>query len=102
MPWANTDRVFCADSYLALVPAAEEFWKHGIQFMGIIKTEMRKFPMAYLSNIWFHNRGDMSGLLTRPVDSKNPVLSIFIMDWNRQYFVFTGVSIDKGHPYTRM
>ena len=51
MPWANTDRIVCADSYFASVPDAKEFWKHGLRFIGLIKTETRKFPMAYLSNI---------------------------------------------------
>ena len=45
--------------------------------------------MAYLSNIYFQNRGDMSALLTRPVDRTNPVLGVFVwMDWNRRYFSF--------------
>ena len=57
--------------------------------------------MAYLSNIEFHNRVDMSGLLTEPVDRTKPVLGAFVwMDRNRQYFIFTEVSMDKGRPYT--
>ena len=78
MPWANTDRIVCAYSYFASVPAAEELWKHGLRFIGVIKTEMRKFPMAYLSNIDFQNRGDMGGLLTRSVDRTKPVLGAFV------------------------
>ena len=58
--------------------------------------------MAYLSNIELHNRGDMSGLLTRPVDRKNPVLGAFVwMDRNRRYLIFTGVLVEKGRPYNR-
>ena len=102
MIWANTDRIVCADSCFVSVPADEELWKHVIHFIGVIKTEMRKFTMAYLSKIEFQNRGDMSGLLTRPVDRTKPVLGDFFwMDRNRQYFVFTGGSMDKGRPYTR-
>ena len=67
MPWANTDRIVCTESYFVSVPVAEEFWKHGLNFIGVIKTATRKFPVAYLSNVEFQNRGDMSGLLTRPV-----------------------------------
>ena len=101
MPWANTDRIFFADSYFAAVPAAEEFWKHGLRFIGVIKTATPQFPMTYLSNIEFQNRGDMSGLLTRPVDRTKLVLCGFVwMDQNRQYFIFTGVSTEKGRPYT--
>ena len=59
------------------MPDAEELWKHGIRFIGIIKTSTRKFTMAYLSNIEFQNRGYMSGLLTRPVDRTKPKLGAF-------------------------
>ena len=73
------------------------------RFIGVIKTKNRKFPMEYLSNIEFHNRGDMSGLLTRPLDRTKPVLGAFVwMDQNRQYFIFTGGLTEKGRPYTHM
>ena len=59
--------------------------------------------MVYLSNIEFHNQGDMSEFLTRPVDSTNPMLGAFVwMDRNRRYFIFTGGSMEKGRMYTRM
>ena len=58
--------------------------------------------MAYLSNIEFQNQGDVSGLLTRPVDRAKPVLGAFVwVDQNRRYFIFTGVLTEKGRPYTR-
>ena len=47
------------------------------RFIGIIKTTTWQFPMAYLSNIELNNRENMSELLTRPVDRKNPVLGDF-------------------------
>ena len=56
--------------------------------------------MSYLYTIDFQNRGDMSGLLTRPVERTKPVLGAFVwMDWNMRYFIFTGVSMEKGRPY---
>ena len=91
MPWANKDRIICADSYFTSMPDAEELWKHGLRFIGVIKTATRQFTMVYLSTIEFHNWGDMSGLLTRPVDTMKPVLGhLFWMDRNRRYFIFTG------------
>ena len=102
MPLVNTDRIVCADSYFASVPASEELWNHGLCFIGVIKTATRKFLMEYLSNIQFHNQGDMCGLLTRPVDRTNPVLGAFVwMDRNRRYFICTGGSMEKGRTYTR-
>ena len=44
LPWANTDRIVCADSYFESVPDAEELWSHGLCFVGVIKTATRKFP----------------------------------------------------------
>ena len=73
LPWANTDRIVCTDSYFASVPAAEELWKHVICFIGVIKTATQKFLMTYLYNTELQNRENMSGLLTRPVDRKKLV-----------------------------
>ena len=103
MPWANTDRIVCADSYVSSVSSTEEFWEHGLRFIGIIKTEMRKFLMKYLSNIGFHNWVDMSVFLTRTVYRTYPVLCASVWKyWNRRYFIFTRGSMDNGRMYTRM
>ena len=51
LSWSNTDRVFRLDSHFSSVPAAEELCKHGLRFIGVIKTATRKFPMVYLSNL---------------------------------------------------
>ena len=86
MPWANTDRIVCEDSYFTSVPYDKELCKHGLRFIGVINIAMRKFPMAYLSNIEFQNRGDMSRLLTRTVYKTKLVLGAFVwMDWNMRY-----------------
>ena len=91
LPWDNTDRIICADSYLASVPDAEELRNHVIRFIGVIRTATWQFPMAYLSNIELHNWGYMRGLLNRPLDRKNQVLvDFFWMNWNRRYLFFTG------------
>ena len=40
-PWANTDRVVCADSYFASVQAALRLKKMGLRFIGTVKTATR-------------------------------------------------------------
>ena len=83
IPWANTDRIVCADSYFTSVPDAEELWKHGLCFIGVIKTATQQFLMTYLLNIEFQNQGEMSGFFTGPVDRTNPVLgAFFLIFWN--------------------
>ena len=85
IPWDNTDRIVCSGSYFESVSATEELWKHGLRFIGIIKTAMRIFPMVYLYNIEFHNRRDMSVFLTRPVDRTKLALGASVyMDRNRR------------------
>ena len=96
MPWSNTDRIVCTGSYFVSVPATEKLWKHGIHFVGVIKTATRQFLMEYLSNIESQNQVDMSELLTRPIERTNPVLDAFVlMDRNRRYFIFTGCSMEE-------
>ena len=77
--------MICVDSYSSSVPADKELWKRGLYFIGFIMIEMRIFQMEYLSNKKLYNWGDISGLLTRPVDSTKTVSGDFIwMDWYRQ------------------
>ena len=46
LPWANTRRGFCADSYFTSVSGAEELMKIGFRFIGVVKTATIKFLMA--------------------------------------------------------
>ena len=43
LPWDNTDTIVCTYSFFTSVPAAEELWKHGLCFIGVIKKEMWQF-----------------------------------------------------------
>ena len=42
LPWANTRRGVCADSYFASVSSAEKLMKIGLRFIGIVKTATKK------------------------------------------------------------
>jgi hypothetical protein len=47
-PWLKdegTQRLLCADSYFASVQIAQELKARGINFIGVIKTAARNFPM---------------------------------------------------------
>jgi Transposase IS4 len=65
LPWANSDRVICADSYFASVTAALEMKQIGLRFIGVIKTATRRFPMAYLQGLELEKRGDRTALIKR-------------------------------------
>jgi hypothetical protein len=45
LPWANSGRGLCADSYFASVASAEEMMRLGIRFIGVVKTATKKYPM---------------------------------------------------------
>ena len=49
MMWDNTDRIVCADSYFSLVGAALELKRIVLQFIGVVKTATRRYPMKALS-----------------------------------------------------
>ncbi len=40
-PWRNSHRIVCVDSYFASVPAALLLWRHGLRFIGVIKTDTK-------------------------------------------------------------
>ena len=39
LPWLNTHRMFCADSYFASVTAAELLYLNGLKFIGVVKQK---------------------------------------------------------------
>lgn len=48
-PWINSQRIVCADSYSALVIAAELLCRNWLKFIGVVKTATRRFLIWYLS-----------------------------------------------------
>ena len=41
VPWANSERGVCADSYFASFSSAEEMMRIGIRFVGVVKTAIK-------------------------------------------------------------
>ena len=69
VPWANSKRVVCADSYVASVSSAEEMMRIGIRFIGVVKTATKTFPMAYLSSIEIDEAVEIKYLLSRSIQT---------------------------------
>ena len=55
MPWMNSDRVVCGDSYFASVPAARMMMRYGMKYIGVVKSATRQYPMPYLSQVELNN-----------------------------------------------
>jgi hypothetical protein len=102
LPWANTNRIVCGDSYFASVGACEEMQRIGLRFIGVVKTATRQFPMAYLSSLELVQRGDRHGLTTPGPDGTPKMLAFVWMDRNRRYFIANTSSLLEGAPYSRI
>ena len=103
LPWVNTHKVVCADSYFALVTAAELLYVNGLKFMAVIKTATRKYPMAHLSSQELEKRGDSYGMVKRNTSPYGCELSAYIfMDQDRRYFISSVSSMDAGFNTERI
>ena len=66
VPWANSERGVCADSYFASVSSEEEMMRIGIRFIGVVKTATKTFPMAYILSIKLdEGRGQRVGVVLK-------------------------------------
>ena len=78
-PWANTDRVVCADSYFASVQAALRLKAMGLRFIGTVKTATKGFPMHFLQRVLLPNgKGDCRALLSTDQESG---IALFAYVW---------------------
>ena len=103
LPWINTNRLVCADSYFASVPAAILLHDNGLKFVGVVKTATKKFPMRHLSSVELEERGDTYGMVRRKTPNSNEcdLLAYVWMDRDRRYFIASGSSMAEGKPYNR-
>lgn len=100
-PWAQSDRLICADSYFASVGAVEELARMRLRFIGVVKTATRRFPMQYLSTRVFHNRGERHGIVGKDADNNINMMAFVWLDRERRYFVCSAGSLAEGEPYIR-
>jgi hypothetical protein len=101
-PWRNSHWIVCADSYFASVPAALLLWRHGLRFIGVIKTATKQYPFKYLHNKVWRERGDAYGLIRKKNNNKECDLLAFVwVDQGRRYFVATSSSLEAGTPMQR-
>jgi Transposase IS4 len=102
-PWAFSDQIVCADSYLASVNCCEALMEMGLKFVGVVKTATKKFPMNRLSTTRLHQRGDRYGLVHKNVVTGRPKLIAFVwLDRERRYFISSDPCLVEGTTYRRM
>lgn len=101
-PWAGTQRVVCADSYFASVPAAIELRKMGLRLSGVLKTATRGFPMQALSTMELDARGDYASYTHTTADGVVDLMAVVWVDRERRYFISSSSTTLPGEPYERI
>ena len=100
-PWFGSHRIVCADSYFASVGAANELFRNGLRFIGVVKTATRGFPKQILTSVELQSRGDFFALKANAT-ARTPALGAMVwMDRERRYFISTAGSFEAGTPYER-
>jgi hypothetical protein len=102
LSWSGSNRIVCADSYFASVPAALVLRRIGLKFIGVVKTATREFPMAYLERHKLSERGERFGLVHRDADPQPIMMAFVIMDRNRHHFISTTSSLLPGTTTERI
>ncbi|KAI2511132.1 Transposase IS4 [Fragilaria crotonensis] len=102
-PWFGSHRIVCAaDSYFASVGAANELFRNGLRFIGVVKTATRGFPKQILTCVELQSRGVF--LLSKQANAtaRTPALGAVVwMDRERRYLISTAGSFEAGTPYQR-
>jgi hypothetical protein len=62
----------------------------------VVNTATTKFPLAYLSNIKLHERGDRRGVVTRDADGTPRLMELVWMNRDQWYFIASGSSLGEG------
>jgi len=100
-PWKHTGRLVVADSYFASVPCALALKDMGLQFIGVVKTTTREFPLSYLSTVELANKGDFKGVVNIDKNTNYKLLSFVWVDREFCYFISNCSSLLPGMPYSQ-
>ena len=104
-PWSNdrSEWIVCADSYFASVGAAKALKQLGFHFIGVVKTAMKQFPMAYLQSLELNaGRGDLRAV--KSTDGKRGTMDMIAFVWvdrERRYFICNGAGLEAITPIYR-
>ena len=101
-PWGNTERVVVADSYFASVESALKLKSLGLRFIGVVKTAIKDYHMAYLQNVpLLESKGSKFGLLCSDEKTNTKICAFVWLDRKRRYFMTTTSSLVDGQPCIR-
>jgi Transposase IS4 len=100
-PWAGTGRIVCADSYFASVEAAEVMGGMCLKFIGVVKTAMKRYPMAILSGRELSHRVERVSLVAKSTSGEVKMMVMTWVDRDRRYFIATTSCTLDGESCSR-
>ena len=102
VPWANTKRLVVADSAFSSVQTAEELYRVGLWFIGVIKTATKHFPWKYLNEVQLNGKGSQVALWHEAEETGKPNLLAFVWcDRDRRYFISSCSNMRSAPPILR-
>ena len=83
---------------------AQELYKIGLRFTGVVKTVTKGFPYAHLSSLQFGGKGEWKGLHHKGNGTlADPDLVAFAwVDRDRRYFISSHSNLREAPPLQRM
>ena len=104
LPWINAPgdpRTVCADSYFVSVATEMELKRCVINFIGVVKTATKQYPMSYLQNLELGGRGDYKVVESFNNNFLAEMLAVLWVDHERQYFIGNTEGVSSGEPQYR-
>jgi len=103
-PWINAPgdpRTVCEDSYFASVATAIELKICGVNFIGMVKTTTKQYPMIYLQNLELGGRGKYKVVASFNNHRLAELLAVLWVDRERRYFISNTEGVSSGEPQYR-
>lgn len=100
-PWWNKSRrIVCADSYFSSVQTAVHCKAKGLEYIGVVKTATRSYPMHYLSRVPLTDRGRHHVVVNKENGEVQMVAFVWV-DRERRYFISNSSSLEPGTTIER-
>jgi hypothetical protein len=101
-PWWNKmQHVICANSYFSSVQTVLACYLKGLQFIGVVKTATKSYPMNYLSCVPLTDCGKHHIIIQKANDGAVDMAAFVWVDWERRYFVSNTSSLQPDNIIER-
>jgi hypothetical protein len=95
------DTARCADSYFSSVQTVIACRSKGLQFIRVVKTATKSYPMNYLSHVPLTDCGKHHVVIHKADDGVVAMAAFVWVDRERKYFVSNKSSLQPGNIIER-